>query len=205
MVKLLLSLPKNVLAVVVLGTAIFFIVAQDPPHSICRAQIENFKSQQKGILYENSAIKNKKGPLLKRMIKHCKENNSPGSCYGLFSKVKKLIYDFKVVSVDCREEFSALSDVRKTLFEIYSLIIRVAWGDKPPVEYQDKLHWLSEVDVSLFCLIKNRILFFYGSSALVSLEKKTFKSLPGAEDMNPVRIRELSLVSEDCAIYPSLM
>lgn len=204
MVQWFLSLPKNIFVILVLGVAIIFIVAQDPPHTICRTQIENFKSQQAGILYKDSAVKTRKQPLLAVLIENCKKYNSPGSCYGLFSRIKVFINDFKVVSVDCREPFSILSRVRGVLFEVYSLMIRIAWGDAPATEHQDKLNWLSDVDVSLFCLIKEKILFFYGKNDLLNLEKKVFKKLPDANSMNESRIRELALVSENCSLYPSL-
>ena len=204
MVQWLLSLPKNIFVVLVLGAAILFIVAQDPPHTICRTQIENFKSQQMGIIYKDSAVKTRKKPLLSVLIENCKKYNSPGSCYGLFSRIKVFINGFKVVSVDCRNPFSSLSKVRETLFEVYSLMIRIAWGDAPSTEHQDKLNWLSDVDISLFCLIKEQILFFYGKNNLLNLEKKIFKKLPGAKGMNESRIRELALVSENCSLYPSL-
>ena len=188
----------------VLGAAILFIVAQDPPHTICRTQINNFKSQQTGIIYKDPKIKTRTKPLITVLTENCKKHNTPGSCYGLFSRIKKLIQDFRVVSRDCRESFAALSEVKKALFEVYSLIIRIAWGDKPPTAHQDKLNWLSDIDVSLFCLIKEEILFYYGKTNLLNLEKGVFKKLHGAKDMNENRIRELSLASENCSLYPIL-
>lgn len=206
MVQWLLSLPKNIFVVLVLGVAILFIVAQDPPHTICRTQIENFKSQQEGIIYRDPNLKAeiKKLPLLETLVKSCKKYNSPGSCYGLFSKIKNFIDDFKLVSIDCREGFASLSKVRSTLFEVYGLMIRIAWGQAPPTEYQDKLAWFTDVDLSLFCLIKKQILFFYGKSSLLNLERKVLKKLPGAKGMSEDSIRELALVSENCSHYPSL-
>ncbi len=204
MVQWLLSLPKNIFVILVLGVAIIFIVVQDPPHTVCRTQIENFRSQQKGIIYKNPNIKTRSKPLITVMIGNCKKYNSPGSCYGLFSRVKALIHSFKVVSVDCRNSFASLSKVRQTLFEVYSLMIRIAWGEVPPTEYQDQKNWLSDVDISLFCLIKERILFFYEKPALMNLEKKIFKRLPGTKNMSENRIRELALVSENCSNYPAM-
>ena len=204
MVQWLLALPKNILVVLVLGTAIVFIVANDPPHTVCRTQIENFKEQQKGIIYKDPETKNRPQPLLQVLIKNCKKHNSPGSCYGLFSRTKVLINGFKVVSVDCKSSFSDLSEVRNALFAVYGLMIRIAWGSAPPTEHQDKLHWLSEVDMSLFCLLKKEILFYYGKSGLLGIEQKIFQKLPEAKGLSEIRIRELAIVSENCARYPSL-
>ena len=155
------------------------------------------------MLYKNSNIKTRTEPLLRVLINTCKEYSAPGSCYGLFLRMKVFIQDFKLVSVDCRQEFSTLSKVRKILFEVYSLMIRLAWGDVPPKHY-DKLAWLSDVDMSLFCLLKENILFFYGKEALLRVEQKVFKILPGAENMDEDSIREMALVSENCSRYPFL-
>ena len=204
MLNKLLSLPKSMLAVLVLGGAIVFIVAQDPPHTVCRAQIENFKLQQKGVIYKDPKIKTRQKPLITVMVESCKKHNSPGSCYGLFSRIKRLIYGFKVVAVHCKASFASLGEVRKALFAVYGLMIRIAWGDAPPVAYQDKKNWFSDVDMSVFCLLKERILFFYGKQALINLEKQVFKKLPGAKDLQESRIREMALVSENCSLYPVL-
>ena len=204
MVQWLLSLPKNILVIVVLAAAIILIVAYDPPHTICRTQIQNFKSRQKGVLYKDPNIKTRRKPLLVILIENCKKYNTPGSCYSLFSKIKTFINGFKVISVNCYPVFSSLSKVREALFAIYDLMIRIAWGDKPPLEHQDKLNWFADVDISLFCLIKEKVLLFYGKNSLLNLERKVFKKLPGTENMSENRIRELSIVSENCSHYPSL-
>ena len=201
--QLLVSVPKAIIAITLIAVGIIFIVANDPPHTFCRTQIDNFKATQIGVLYKDSNIKTRTEPLLRVLINTCKEYSAPGSCYGLFSRMKVFIQDFKLVSVDCRQEFSTLSKVRKALFEVYSLMIRLAWGDAPPKHY-DKLAWLSDVDMSLFCLLKENILFFYGKEVLLREEQKAFKILPGAENMDEDSIREMALVSENCSRYPSL-
>ena len=201
--QLLVSVPKAIIAITLIAVGIILIVANDPPHTFCRTQIDNFKATQSGVLYKNSNIKTRTEPLLRILINTCKEYSAPGSCYGLFLRMKVFIQDFKLVSVDCRQEFSTLSKVRKILFEVYSLMIRLAWGDAPPKHY-DKLAWLSDVDMSLFCLLKENILFFYGKEALLRVEQKVFKILPGAENMDEDSIREMALVSENCSRYPFL-
>ncbi len=205
MLNILLSLPKTILVILVLATAIIFIVAEDPPHTVCRTQIENFKQSQKGWLYKDPNVKTRKEPLMDVMIETCKKhNNSPGRCYGLFSRTRKFIRDFRLVSHSCRKEFASLSEVKKKMFSLYSLMIRLAWGDKPPTAYQDKLNWFSEADMSLFCLIKKQALFFYGPVALEQWQKKTFKKLPGAKKLRSAQLKEFSIVSENCAHYPLL-
>ena len=202
------TLSKTTLAVLVLTGAIIFIVTQDPPHSICRTQIENFKNSQKGFLFKDPKVKTRNQPLLDVLIENCKKYNSPASCYGLFFRTKRFIRDFKLVSTSCRKEFASLGVVREKLSTLHNLMIRLAWGDVPPVAYQDKLGWLSDVDMSLFCLIKKEALFFYGSSTLKQWEQEAFKKLKQhhhkAKDLTQNKLKELSIVSENCAHYPVL-
>ena len=204
MAKWLLSLPKNILVALVLSGAVFFIVIQDPPRTICRTQLETFKARQTGLLYKDPEIKIKKKPLLVALLKNCKQNNSPGSCYGLFAKIKGLINDFNIISKECYKSFASLGAVKKALFDMYELLIRIAWGDAPPQEPHKKLNWLSDLDVSLFCLLKKNIKSFYGSEELLKLEKRAFKKLPGVEKISEEQVRELALVSEECSQYPAL-
>ncbi len=201
MVQWLLSLPKTLLVILSLTVAIIVIVAQDPPHTLCRTQVNNFKSRQKGKIYKDPEIKHRKKALIKILVEHCKKGNSPGNCYGLFSKTKELIHDFQVVSASCRSELSSLTEVRATLFQIYNLMIRLAWGAEPVKNHYNKLSWFSVADISLFCSLKEVILTFYGKDALFQMEQKTLKRLPGAKKMNPTAIFELSLVSQNCSIY----
>lgn len=200
MIKWFLDLPKKIFVVLVLGIAIIFIVLQDPPHTICRTQLENFKSRQKGIIYKNPAVKTRKKPIMFLLINECKKNSTPGSCYGLFSKIKKFIHDFKLISYDCRTNLSNISEVKKVLFKTYSLMVRLAWGDTAPaVEYYNKFNWFSDVDISLFCLIKTQISTLYGNKILFKLDQKVFKKLPGIEGKRQKQIRELSIVSTNCS------
>lgn len=201
--QLLLSLPKTLLVVLVLGFAIIFIVANDPPHNICRTQINHFKAVQSGTLYRDSKIKTRKKPLLSILIGNCKQYSSPGSCYGLFSKMRTFIGDFKLIASDCYKPFSLIPEVKGALLSVYGLMIRLAWGGEPPKHY-DKLGWFSEVDVALFCLVKKQIITLYGKEVLLGQEQRTFKKLPGAKTMSLSAIKETSIVSENCSLYPPL-
>lgn len=205
MVKWLLRLPRTIFVTLVLGIAMLFMFIKDPPHTICRTQLDTFKSRQTGIIYKNPKLEIQKKPIMFLLIQECKNNSIPGSCYGLFSKIKKLMYDFKIVSYDCRKHFSSLSTVKNILFTVYRLMIHLAWGDKPSsTRYADKLNWLSNVDISLFCTIKKNIRDIYGNQSLLNLENTTFKQLPGSEGMSEVAIRELAIVSLVCSSYSTL-
>ena len=201
MLQWLLSLPKKILVALVLIVSILFIMLSDPPHTICRTQIENFKSRQKGRIYRDSTIKTRKQPLMQILITKCKTGNSPGNCYELFLKTKNFLQDFKTVSFSCRSGLASLNEVKSTLFDIYSLMIRLAWGDGSSIDYYNNIGWLLPADISLFCNLKENIMIFYGQQALLHLEQSTFKKLPNTKKKSEKKIRELSLVSKNCEVY----
>ena len=69
------KLPKTLLAILLIGGGIVFILLNDPPHTFCDAQVEHFKRVQRGILYKNpkdfhtekSTLKRKKTPAKRKM------------------------------------------------------------------------------------------------------------------------------------------
>ena len=195
----LLSIPRGVLVTAVIIIAIGLIVLQDPPHTVCRTQIDRFKHWQAGTIYKLKGDKLNKAPAMQVLFKNCKKLSSPGGCYGLFARTRTFLRDFNLVSVDCKQSFVTLKEVKSTLFSIYDLMIRLAWGDRPPdVRQGNLLNWFSDLEVSLFCSIKNRIIDLYGEQQLMTLEQNTFKKLPGVENLNEGQIREVALVSRNC-------
>ena len=201
MVQWLLSLPRPLFVFLVLTTAILFILFNDPPHTICRVQINQFKSWQEGLIYKARNDKLNKKPLMQTLMKTCKDLAEPGACYGLFSRIKVFIRDFHVVSEDCKMELSELPAVKKTLLSVYDLMIRLAWGDEPPdVRKGQKFNWLSALDRELFCSVKQKIISLYGEQTLSAQEQKTFLQLPGADSLKTDDIQDRSLVSQYCSM-----
>jgi len=195
----LLSIPRGILVTAVIVIAVILIVLQDPPHTVCRTQIDRFKYWQEGTIYPVKDNKLNKAPAMQTLLKSCKELSSPGGCYGLFHRARVFLRDFDLVSVDCKESFVALKEVKDTLFVIYDLMIRLAWGDQPPdVCEGNLLNWFSSLEVSLFCSVKNHIINLYGEQQLMVLERNTFKKLPGAGNLSEDEIREVALVSQSC-------
>ena len=199
MLEWLLSLPRKLFVTLVLAGAVLFIVLQDPPHTVCRTEINNFKFAQSGILYKDDRDRQlKTPPLMEVLIKDCKKYNNPGSCYTLFAKVKHFLKDFRKISPECYKYALALARIKKTLLEIYDLLIRIAWGDAPPTQYHNKLSWLGVADVQFFCTLKAHIIDLYGKEQLRLKELSVLKKLPGAANLSENSIRELSIVSEKC-------
>ena len=200
MVQWLLSLPRTLFVTLTLVVITLFVILQDPPHTICRTQVEHFKSRQKGLIYKDPEVKTRKKPLMDILIQECRKKSSPGSCYQMFAKARRLVNDFNIVSVECTKGLGQVSQVRKVLFQVYDLMIRLAWQKPSSHEVPVKLNWLTEADVDLFCRLKQISEDLYGPATLSQWEQKVFKKLPDTNTLSEDQIRDRSLVSENCVI-----
>lgn len=187
--KNLYKLPRPVLAALFIGIGIAFILLNDPPHHICDTQMEHFKSQQK---------------ILGNFKKHtlvCRETNSPGGCYEMFSHLNRTLKNFYLVSKECLIPLSKNAEVKNTLLEGIELMVRLAWREETLVGRADKFHWLGKADMNLFCRIKDRLIVLYGHKTFQDFEKQLLTSLSSDKNANPEAVRKKSILSEYCANY----
>ena len=185
--KSLYKLPRSVLATLLIGIGIFFIVLNDPPHHICDTQIEHFKSKQ-------SKIED-----WEKLIEVCRETNSPGGCYEMFAHLRITLKHFYLVSKECIEPLSRLSEVKKKLLEGMEWMARLAWREEVLSGTVDKFNWIGPADMTLFCNIKDRVIVIYGRQTFLDFEKKLLTKL--SESADPKIVRKKSILSEYCANY----
>ena len=200
MLDKLYKLPRFLLVFILLASGIVFVLVNDPPHSLCKTQIEQFKKAEKGILFKDS-LSIYKQPLITRLIEQCRISNSPGGCYGLFGRLRRLLRDFHLVSSDCTSQLSSLFEVKKTLFGQLKLMTFLAWREELLTGKVSKFNWLSSADMVLFCRIKHKVILFYGRPLYSQFEQGVIKSLPGSEKQNPVFIKKKTIFSESCSRY----
>lgn len=194
---------KNALAFLAIAAGIIFIIATSPPHTVCDSQIEVIKDSQKHFLYKDPP-KSKviKTTEYQALFERCKASNDPGGCYELFQKIKILLDDLTTLSQECASAGGSIDEVKKALWESIDLIVRLAWGEKPPPAYNAKFNWLDKADVTLFCNLKAKIGYVFGESAYDSFRERLMKDLPGAKDLTRQQVWEMSLFSENCSRYP---
>lgn len=202
MQQLLSSLPKGLLAFLVIVGGILFIVLSDPPKTVCDAQLEIFKNNQQSFLYKNPKSKVEKTTKFDRLFEHCKRTNAPGGCLELFQLTKRMMDDLNAVPSECRSAAAELVEVKKGVIYLTELLVRLAWGDRPPQTYAQKMGWLDVADVSLFCQLKARYTEYYGEPSWAALREKLLKSLPGADKLSRAQVWDLSILSENCSRYP---
>ena len=93
----LAQIPKFWLIVGSLTIGILFIVLSDPPKSVCDAQLDLFRKNQKDFLYLDPKNEVIKTTGFQREFERCQSTNTPGGCYELFEKTRKFLTDVESV------------------------------------------------------------------------------------------------------------
>lgn len=198
--QFLASFSRATLATVAIGGGILFIIFSDPPRTICDAQVEFLKQQQRGFLFADPA-KKLRGANFSQMGEYCDRGNGPGACYELFSKMRILMRDLQTVPPECAAKISQVSEVQKALWSTTKFMVKAAWGKVPPPNYQEKFGWLDVADLALFCSMKTQITKLFGESAWNSYRETLFTELPGAKEIQRKDAWEKMILSEDCRRY----
>ena len=194
------SIPRGLLVVLLILGGIAFIVFESPPRNICDIQADSYKEQNINFLF-----KNKKNPLFKhtsyvKSVLDCKKSNSPGGCYALFQNFIQLLDTFRTVNLECQKRISSIPEVRQALFSLYSLFLEISWAGGPQSGISTPLAWLSMNDVSIYCKLTNRIVYFYGQNTLDQMEQMMYKKLSGNRPLED--FQKFSILSENCGLYP---
>lgn len=175
------SLPKPVLAILVLVVAIIAFMIMSPPHSVCDTQAEAFKELQKGNIFPTEFKKNKIPPTIVRAKEACQLGNSAGSCYEYFSTLRQVAEGVGKASTECTAQLYSINEVRSALNDGIELMARLAWGAKPPEPGLERFGWLQDAEIAIFCRLKNVYTRANGDEAWVSFRKKIYEKLPGEE------------------------
>ena len=195
------TLPKTLLAILIIGLGILFILLGDPPHQFCDSQVEHFKRLQKGLLYKNPKDFHKEKSILKRKKNLCQMENAPGACYEYFAYLKRLLKDFRVLSQKCQPMIYATREVKKALSSALTLIVALAWREELLTGVVSKYNWLTRPDMYLFCEIKSKYIMQYGRKDYDRLENQILKLLPFKKGHSLQVVRRYSILSESCLKY----
>lgn len=195
-------LSKTTLAILVIGAGIIFIILTDPPHTICDAQKELFIQTQTPFIYLDAKDKTTKTTIFENLTGQCKLANSPGGCYELFARMRRLLEDLDNAPSECNGKIATEFKTKAAIMSTLELMVKLAWGAKPPQTYYEKFGWLDTADMSLFCRLKSRAIESFGESAWSSFQEKFFQSLPGAKELARQNVWQNMILSENCKRYP---
>ena len=196
------TLSRGTFAFIAIGAGIIFIIATDPPHTLCDSQVDSFKANQTNFLYVNPKNKSEKTPRHEKLLNQCKISNNPGGCYQYFFEMRRLFQALKAVPEECNKEVASLREVKSSVEEAIELMAQIAWGEKPPETYYEKFNWLDPAAISLFCRLKFVMTDSYGKSTWDRFQEKVMMASPGAKDISRTQMWEKSIFSVNCTQYP---
>jgi len=194
------KVPRWLLAIIVVVGVLLFMIANEPPTSICDVQMENvskalqkhFNSPKEDGWADDASISAK--------YKLCLRANSLGGCYRLLTRLNYYEKMSRSIPSQCKGH-DAVKPMGPWMFKSINLIARLAWGEEPPEEDSDVVGWLDEGTVALFCRLSGEYVRLFGPGALKGAEKATMKSLPGIEKVYQKDRREKTLFAHDCRQY----
>ncbi len=214
------QIPKIILvpSVLVLGIALIFFLSE--PHTICHTQLEAFKEAQVGNLYPKKSGKITIPALIGRTQEACQFGNSAGACFEYFSVLKRFVKDLRNIPDNCGVLTFKEAEVSKALTQGVQIMLRVAWGDQPPADFQSKNNWLESADLALFCSLRDQWVRLKGKESWDEFRVQAAQILPAepakfedgkctncesrataAQKLSSDEIWKLSLFSTRCDLY----
>lgn len=198
----MLGLSKTVLAFGVIFLFILLLLIFKPPFTICDVEVESFRKAETNLIFHAKAPSSDEASTrMERFFEICRGTNSPGGCYELFAALRRLNKDLENTSVRCKDAISSIKEVKQTLFNAVELFVKIAWGGHPPVTGMEKYGWLEHGDMTLFCLLKERMILYYGKEQWTEFGSKILKELPGAENLDWQKIWVNSIFSTRCEYF----
>ncbi len=192
------SLPKSAIALVVIIVGFIAIVLNDPPKSDCDSQFELFTKGQGEFIYGKAGMAR---PIAKQLFSTCKSGNSPGGCFELFLRLRKLNDDLASVPRQCAEVM-AKDDVLKAWMQgALKLMITIPWGDRGPGTVSRRAGWYDSSDLSLFCDLKKNSNLLYGVDVMDQWREDVIGLLPEADKLDREQLFQKTLFATPCEAY----
>ena len=206
-----MGIPKLLLGAIVIVLTLAVIIYNDPPTTLCDIQMQAvnkklagkfFSTKSVGRVSDDSTVigASTSGTYQKGVMSafnFCIETNSPGGCYDIFNRLNYLEKQVRTIPNTCGEH-SSTQKVRKALEKGIRLIVKVAWGEKPPENAYEKKAWLDINDIALYCRLKNQHQRIYGKKNWALFRDQVMGGLPEAKTMKRKDIWKKSLLSYKC-------
>lgn len=195
------GLPRGLIVALALVGGMLLIILSNPPHTPCDAQIEIFKQDQKRNLFTTQVKGIPQSAKMRAAEKLCRETNSAGGCFELFRSLRSFHQALQAMPEQCGEKLIEVSEVTAALLRNLSLMVRLAWGSRPPASYYDRNGWLEPPDLALFCALTQAQIRLQGEEFWRQFREKTMNELPGAGELSRDELWKRSLFSTDCRTY----
>ena len=190
------SLPRPVLVGGILVIGLLLIFAFNPPHSVCSSQMEVFKKNlTPWVFNDRKFVETSK---LAKSINTCKAGNSPGSCVEMFDYVRRVIGELDSMPLECHSEVGALSEVKRAVSSVLTLLVEIGWGTKPPADEFERQAWFDTAHLATVCDLIRFQKSLYGEDDWLTYVDTRIQSLPGASDVPREQVWAKTILSLPC-------
>lgn len=180
MEQLINSLPRPLLAVLIILAMVLFMWVSNPPHTVCDSEMEQKRVALTGLIFPREFKKMKEPPKLQAAKEACQLGNSAGSCYEYFDILREVAAQMSGSTSECAPRYFEIPEIKNTLRDGLEVMGRIAWGAFPPEPASmQRFAWMQEAELSTFCRVKNAYMRGAGEAAYEELRKKVFGKFPG--------------------------
>ncbi len=201
MSSLLNAIPRPVLVVVVLLVGIALFIFNEPLHTVCDTQKDIFIEGQLGKTFAKPVKGGRRSPIIYKMQQACRLGGTGGSCFEYFATLRNFLRDLEQVPSQCLAPITTIPEVKKTLLDGAEIMLRLAWGDKPPESGMSRFNWFETADIALFCHFKKIISEAWGEEAWNQFRLVQMKKLPGAASLSATEFWQRSIFSVRCESF----
>ena len=190
------QMPKLLFGFIVILIAMVVTVYRDPPTTQCQIQMEQVQKRLVNGFYQ-SYNRGKYQSGILSSFQNCLDTNSPGGCLDLFKRLDFFEEQIRTVPTHCGQD-PATDFVRKALLKALRLLVRISWGDQPPINKYNKTAWLDTADLGLYCRLKRQFVRLYGKETYKSFAWFYIPKLPEATTLERRDQWNKSLFSYPC-------
>lgn len=175
----------KIISLLVIGLAA--IVYFNPLHTACQSQLGIYTESLKPMI-----------KTFKKNLELCKQRTEPGGCLPFFEVMTRIDSKINELGGQCQEELHSDSNAKIILTSSMEMIVRGAWGSKPPASYLYKNGWLELSHIALYCKLRIHFEKIFGTESLNSFTNGLLTELPGAASLSRTEVWNRSLMSDPC-------
>lgn len=189
--------PQWLVVSICLAIGIFAIFQFNPPSSICDPQITQFRKTFRGELFPQPVKDNVIPGSFVKNRDDCRYGNSSGSCYQYFEILKKVSSFVHRSPSECSGKITEeLGDIKRIYVYGFRLMTTFAWGAGPGTNPGEKVGWLKEYELSVFCDMRRAYTKLYGEEEWWQLRAGLLAELPNVENGKDIRFTSIEQKAE---------
>jgi hypothetical protein len=123
-----------------------------------------------------------------------------GGCVALFEIIRRLQQAYDDVRLPCRASLTDDPTTKQWIQNSMDILVRAAWGPRPPVNRFYARGWLENNHVMSFCKLKGSLIEIGGEQAWAVFVDKALSELPGAASLGRDETWARSLMSDPCRL-----